>query len=135
MPNPILGVSVLVRQGNRVLLVKRGRAPRAGDWALPGGKVNFGERLDAAARREVLEETGIAVETLKRIDLAEVVEHDTSGHPHSHHVLVVFAGTAEAGAPHAGDDAVEAAWVEPAAARRLLPLTAETGRLIAALLE
>jgi 8-oxo-dGTP diphosphatase len=132
MPAPILGVSVLVRQGNRVLLVKRGAPPRAGDWALPGGKVNFGERLDEAARREVLEETGIAVGALERIDVTETLEHDASGKPRTHHVLVVFRATAEGGAPRAGDDAAEAAWIDPVAAR-MLPLTADTGRLIAAL--
>ena len=126
MSAPILGVSVMIRSRDRVLLVRRGRPPLAGLWAFPGGKVRLGERLAAAAMREVREETGVAVDDLRQIDLTEIIDGDTG-----HFVLVVFAATlATTPTPVAGDDAAEARWVSLDAARRL-PLTADTARILA----
>ena len=62
MDRPVVGVGVLVEDGDRYLLVQRGKEPRKGRWAVPGGKVERGERLKEAAAREVLEETGLVVE-------------------------------------------------------------------------
>jgi 8-oxo-dGTP diphosphatase len=55
-------VGAIVFHAGKVLLVKRGRPPAKGQWAIPGGTVNLGESLQEAAQREILEETGIAVE-------------------------------------------------------------------------
>ena len=111
---PVLGVSALVRHRGRVLLVKRKRPPFEGYWSLPGGHVERGELLADAAAREVREETGVAVDRLRQIDLQEIVTQDGAGGTASHFVLVVFKGEYRAGAPKAGDDAAEARWVEPA---------------------
>ncbi|MCA9448942.1 MAG: NUDIX hydrolase [Candidatus Omnitrophica bacterium] len=59
-------VSVALTQGDRFLLVKRGRAPSLGEYAFPGGRVEAGETLEEAARRELLEETGYQARTLTR---------------------------------------------------------------------
>ena len=108
---PLLGVSMLVRRNGAVLLVRRGKPPSQGLWSLPGGKVEFGERLEAAAMRELREETGIAVDALERIDMAEIIGRDAAGAANWHAVLVVFAGRYAGGEVRAGDDAAEARWV------------------------
>jgi mutator protein MutT len=120
-PAPIQGVSVLVRHDGRVLLVKRGRNPFAGTWSLPGGRIEPGETAEAAAIREVREETGIAISGLTRIDRVEVAVPKAAGGVEASFVLVVFAGEFKSGALAAGDDAADARWVSPAelAAMRL----------------
>lgn len=109
---PVVGVSALVRRAGQVLLVRRGRPPAVGLWSLPGGKVEFGERLEAAAIREIREETGIVIAGLQRIDMAEIINRNAAGVIDWHVVLTVFAGRYVAGDAVAGDDAAEARWVD-----------------------
>lgn len=123
---PVLGVSTLIVDGGRVLLVKRGKAPLLGFWSLPGGHVEGGETLAAGAAREVLEETGIAVRDLEQIDTVEIIPDSGAG---QHIVLVVFRGKG-AGTPVAGDDAAEAKWV-PLGEVPALHMVEDTKRLIA----
>lgn len=111
---PALTVDVAVfrgRAGERdVLLVKRGEEPFAGRWALPGGFVEEGETLESAARRELLEETGL--DPLG--DLDQVGTYGDPGRdPRGWTVSVVFMATLgydEIGAVVGGSDAAEAAW-------------------------
>jgi 8-oxo-dGTP diphosphatase len=127
---PVLGVSVLVRRQDEVLLVRRGQFPFKDAWALPGGKVGVGERLVEAAVREVREETGITVADLTQIDVAEVIERGAHDSVTSHHVVIVFAGRLPAEAvPVASGDAAEARWVSRADTKRLR-LTPDTARIL-----
>jgi 8-oxo-dGTP diphosphatase len=127
---PVLGVSVLVRRQDEVLLVRRGQFPFKDAWALPGGKVAAGERLVEAAVREVREETGITAVDLTQIDVAEVIGRSDNASVTSHHVIIVFAGrAAEETAPVASGDAAEARWVPLAETPRLL-LTSDTARIL-----
>ncbi|WP_279477923.1 NUDIX hydrolase [Aureimonas sp. SK2] len=90
-PRPLLGVSVCLLKGTDVCLVRRGRAPWAGAWSLPGGRVEFGERLEDAARREMREETGVELEAIELLRLHEAIDpaHD------AHAVIAVFRSLAE----------------------------------------
>jgi ADP-ribose pyrophosphatase YjhB (NUDIX family) len=132
---PSLGVSALVWHEGRVLLVRRGRPPLQGLWSLPGGHVEFGERLAEAAAREVREETGLTIADLRQIDIAEIVGTENTGAignpPAAHHfVLVVFAAELRSGTLSAGDDAAEARFVAPPEFDEL-PMTDDTRRLVA----
>jgi mutator protein MutT len=98
--------AVVVRDGN-ILLIRRGRPPYAGLWSLPGGKLNMGETIAEALRREVSEETGLLIEVG---DLAGIVESiDPEGR--FHFVILDYFATVRGGRLMAGDDASDARWV------------------------
>lgn len=108
---PQLGCGAIVRRGDSVLLVRRGRPPRAGQWAIPGGRVRPGELLHAAAEREVMEETGIAIRAGEMVYQLEYIEHDANDKLAFHYVVLDYAAEYLDGEPRAGDDADAAEWV------------------------
>ena len=58
----VIGVAAVIWNGDgRVLLIRRAKAPRKGEWSLPGGKVEFGETLVEAVAREIQEELGVVI--------------------------------------------------------------------------
>jgi len=118
---------VAVVDEGRILLVRRGNEPGRGLWAVPGGKVDRGERLVDAAAREVEEETGLTVEIG---DLVWAGEHISD---HGHIVLIDFLGKVIGGVLVAGDDADQAEWV-PLEKVREYPLTDTMYDLIEVLL-
>lgn len=124
------GVSVVVLRDDAVLLVERGRAPAAGLWAPPGGAVEPGESLVAAAMREVVEETGVTVELIGPCARWEIVSSVRDGEEVDW-VLHVFAALWRGGEPRAGDDAAEARFV-PMSALAELALVAGVDEAIAA---
>jgi mutator protein MutT len=97
--------AVIVDDGGRVCLVRRGRAPMAGRWSLPGGRVERGESLHDALRRELVEETGLAVEIGPLVEVVEIV---TEG---QHYVVLDYACRLVEGHLRAGGDADEVLWV------------------------
>ena len=96
-PTPTVDVIIETADG-RVVLVRRKNPPHG--WALPGGFVDYGETLAAAARREAREETGLDVEITEMFHCYSDPRRDPRGHT----VSTVFVGRAS-GDPTAGDDA------------------------------
>lgn len=105
-PDIIPAVSVALRRGERLLLVRRGRAPAKGLYAFPGGRVEPGETLEDAARRELFEETGLSADGFEVHEVLDV-ESATAG---ALYRLTVFRALHVSGDPVAGDDAEEAGW-------------------------
>jgi 8-oxo-dGTP diphosphatase len=109
--NPRVAVGAVVFKEECVLLVRRGQPPAEDLWAIPGGSVEIGETLQAAAEREILEETGIQIRALKPIYTFDVIDRDAAGKVRFHYVIVDLAADYIMGEPVAGDDALEARWV------------------------
>lgn len=107
---PLVGVGAVIFRDDAVLLVQRGREPAYGFWSLPGGLVEVGETLEAAVRREVLEETGLLVEAVDVVACLDRVIRDHEGRIAYHYVLVDFFCKAAGGEPKAGSDVLACAY-------------------------
>lgn len=107
--HPVVAVGIICFREAEVLLIRRGKPPRAGEWSIPGGRVEFGETLLAAASRELREETGIEARGFAHVETLEgLFSSRTTGQLHSHYVLVDFVARWQSGEVRAGDDAAEA---------------------------
>lgn len=115
---PLVSVGAIVFRGDDVLLVKRGRAPLKGQWSIPGGKVEFGERLEDALRREVMEETGIDIDAPSLIGVFESLPEENG--TDRHYVMVDYMAEWRSGTPLPADDADEAEFVALEEARARL---------------
>jgi ADP-ribose pyrophosphatase YjhB (NUDIX family) len=113
-------VGALVFDGGRILLAERGREPLKGYWSLPGGVLETGESLDAGIRREVLEETGLSVETDGIAEVFERIMLDAEGRAEYHYVLIDYFCQVTGGVLCAGDDCSAARWFEMAELPSLL---------------
>ncbi len=107
--NPVPAVCVVVpNAAGRILLVRRGVAPKVGEWCLPGGFMELGEKPETAALRELREETGLdgRIEGLLGLRSTPSRLYDTI-------LLAAYLVTPVGGPPVAGDDATAAAWFDP----------------------
>jgi 8-oxo-dGTP diphosphatase len=129
--SPLVGVGAVIIQDGRVLLVKRGHPPLAGEWSIPGGVLEVGETLREAAVREASEETCLTVEPVDLLGVYDRLLRDEAGQILYHFVLIDFLCRPVAGKAQAADDADEVRWFTPAEAGELgLPKdTAEVVRL------
>jgi 8-oxo-dGTP diphosphatase len=109
---PKLGVSASVWRDGKVLLIERAKPPR-GIWAFPGGHVEPGEGLEAAAARELQEETGLTAQFTGLLGLYEVIRRDGSGLLTVHYVIACYMGHAGPGEPVAASDAAAVRWADP----------------------
>ncbi len=113
-PNrPLVGVGVVAVKGGRVLLIRRGKPPRAGAWSLPGGRQRLGETVRETAAREVCEETGVEVAVTALLDVVDSITRDRAGAIAYHYTLVDFLAEWRDGEARAGGDATEAVWADP----------------------
>ena len=108
---PSIGVGALVISELGILLVKRAKPPSQGLWAIPGGKVKWGESLQQAAEREILEETGIIIKAGAPVYVFELIEQG-SGSIDYHYVVIDMIAEYVSGQPHAQDDASDVAWFD-----------------------
>ena len=104
-PQPAVGTVCF--KGEDVLLIRRGTPPRLGEWSLPGGRIEPGERAVDAALRELREETGAEAEITGLIDVVDGLFPEAG----RHYVLIDYAARWVSGEPVAGDDALEARFV------------------------
>ena len=105
--SPIPAVGVVCLRGQEVLLIRRGKPPRAGEWSLPGGRIEPGEQAVDAALRELVEETGVTARITGLIDVVDGLFSEAG----LHYVLIDYAAKWVSGEPVAGDDALEARFV------------------------
>jgi len=111
-PNrPWVGVGVVVFRDEEVLLVKRGKEPRRDGWSIPGGAQETGETYAEAAKRELLEETGLTAEVTGLLDVIDAISRDEQGRVRMHYTLVDVAAEWVSGEAVAGDDVAEVRWV------------------------
>ena len=126
LPVPVPAVGVVCLRGDEVLLIRRGTPPRQGEWSLPGGRIEPGERAVDAALRELREETGVEAEITGLIDVVDGIFPGAG----RHYVLIDYAARWVSGEPVAGDDAMEARFVAVDEATKLVDWS-ETRRIIA----
>lgn len=110
-PRPMVTVDVVIvtrEERPRVLLIRRKHEPFAGQWALPGGYVDMDEDLEAAARRELREETGVESARLEQVGAFGAPNRDPRGRT----ISVAYLGqiSPKVAKARAGDDAADAAW-------------------------
>lgn len=108
---PRLAVGGVVIKKGRVLLVRRGKAPALGQWAIPGGSVELGESLQQAVEREIREETGLSVRAGEVCHVFEAVNRDEGGRVRFHYVIIDLMADYLSGEPVPASDVTEAAWL------------------------
>ncbi len=107
---PVVGIGVIVLRAEAVLLVRRGQAPGLGEWSLPGGAQELGETAEEAARRELAEETGLTVGTLRLVGHFDSIHRDAEGRIRFHYTILDFTAAYRSGEARAGSDVAELAW-------------------------
>lgn len=110
-PVPMVGVGVVVQKDKTLLLVKRGHEPKKGLWSIPGGLIEVGESVRAAAIREVREECNIEIQLQDVISVVDLIEKDDDENVKYHFVIIDFLAKYTSGELTPGSDAADAAWV------------------------
>jgi ADP-ribose pyrophosphatase YjhB (NUDIX family) len=109
---PIIGIGAVIVHRNRMLLVRRATEPLKGEWSVPGGMLELGEKLRDGVRREVLEETGLKVEPGDVLDVFDSIFRDEKGRTQYHYVLIDYLCRLVSGEAQAGSDVSEVRWVQ-----------------------
>ncbi|OYT59518.1 ADP-ribose pyrophosphatase [Thermoplasmatales archaeon ex4484_30] len=104
MKSPRLTVDGVIIKDKKILLIRRKNEPFKGKWALPGGFVDYGERVEDAVIREIKEETGLDTKIARLLGVYSDPERDPRGHT----VSIAYLLSPKEGVPEGGDDALEA---------------------------
>ena len=107
---PLVGVGAIIISQDRVVLVKRAHPPIQGQWSIPGGVLEVGERVREAAVREAREETGLIVEPADLLGVYDRILRDDEKRVQYHYVLIDFLCRPIAGELRAASDAAEVGW-------------------------
>lgn len=108
---PLVGVGAVIVERGRVVVVRRSTEPLKGEWSIPGGLLELGETVGAAAAREALEETGLVVEPGEVLGVFDRILPDSEGKIRYHYVLIDLLCRRVSGELRAGGDAAEARWL------------------------
>ena len=104
----MVGVGVVVFRGTDVLLIRRGKPPRQGEWSLPGGAQRLGETVAETAARELVEETGVTFTDLQFLEVIDIIFRDQQDTVQYHYTVLDYSALWQSGEPYPGDDAQEA---------------------------
>ncbi len=128
---PRLAALAVVAHQGRLLLVQRAKDPDALKWGFPGGHVELGETVHAAAARELMEETGVIAMPRRTLLNLDIITHDAAGAVAFHFLLVAVQCDYVEGTPTPADDALAAKWIafDDVSAERL-PLSANVARVM-----
>jgi len=108
---PIIGVGAVIVDGGRALVVRRATEPLKGEWSVPGGMLELGEKVRDGVRREAREETGLEVEPGELLDVFDSIFTDDQGRTQYHYVLIDYLCRPISGEAKAGTDVSEVRWV------------------------
>ena len=117
---PQIAVSAAIFRDGKVLLVRRARQPAQNIWTLPGGRVELGETLEQALRREIREETALSIEFIGLAGYREMLPEVTAGR--GHFVIMSFAAFWTGGDVQLNDELHEFRWCAPDAVKGI-PMT------------
>lgn len=126
---PIPAVLAVVIHDGKALLVQRANPPDAGLWGFPGGKIERGETLMAAAERELREETGILATARHVLEVLDALDTAPDGSLRHHFILIAVLCHWQAGEPLASDDALDARWIGLDQMESSLPLSRDVLRI------
>ena len=108
---PMVGVGALILRERKMLLVKRSHEPSKGLSSIPGGRLELGETIEDAVKREVLEECGVKIDVMRVLEVMDNIIHDDDGRIRYHFVLIDMLAHYLSGDPEAQSDAEECRWV------------------------
>ena len=109
--SPLVGVGVVVfNNDQQIVLVKRGKEPNKGLWAIPGGSVELGEPVRETAIREVREECNIEIELTDLLGVVDLILKDNDGKIQYHYILIDYLAKYKGGELTPQSDVSEAAW-------------------------